>query len=327
MLMRSSEQNALFPITEHQFTDVNGDGVPDGLQGTANTFAGVVDVEGDLDSDELVNSVDFDQDNDGVPNVIDTDIDGDGIPDAFDADTNQDGKVDQEASWEENPLVKVSKGGFRYVFHEVKQNADDSESVSLWPVFGSRQKKISSVKIVGGSFLEGALFSSDGSAFSGDLFDDATHGDGVEEDGVWSTPIALASGSRPAENQVVTFQVYKGTKVSEEYLMGMGPLLSGNITHAVSVDAESGMVNVTWSALGLLQEQTAILFQVLVYDADGRRVYTSGKLAHDAVSHQIEQSLFVSDVEHKVEVRAVGPSPRDGFPGSAWRSKEKTFTP
>ncbi|MFK8030357.1 MAG: DUF4347 domain-containing protein [Gammaproteobacteria bacterium] len=78
-------------------TDVDGDGVPDSIDGQPGAFSS----GRDFDGDGIADIVDLDSDNDGIANVIEApdgrfglDTDGDGIPDYLDLDSDNDGVSD-----------------------------------------------------------------------------------------------------------------------------------------------------------------------------------------------------------------------------------------
>ncbi|MEM7082632.1 MAG: DUF4347 domain-containing protein [Pseudomonadota bacterium] len=78
-------------------SDLDGDGVPDVVDGQPGVFSIGTDFDGDGVNDRL----DLDADNDGIPNAIETmggafelDTDGDGIPNYLDLDSDNDGVSD-----------------------------------------------------------------------------------------------------------------------------------------------------------------------------------------------------------------------------------------
>ena len=130
---RDSDNDGIPDLVEAGGTDVNGDGVIDGLEDTDGDgifdnvdvdITGGADVDGDgiddnfdfsivggvdSDGDDIIDSADLDRDGDGFPNVVDAepdngavatslltvlDSDGDGLGDPFDTDSDGDGIPD-----------------------------------------------------------------------------------------------------------------------------------------------------------------------------------------------------------------------------------------
>ncbi len=81
-------------------TDTDGDGIPDVVDATPNTFADGAEI--DTDNDGIPDVYDIDDDNDGIPDVVEEngitgrDTDGDGVPDSKDLDADNDGILDIE---------------------------------------------------------------------------------------------------------------------------------------------------------------------------------------------------------------------------------------
>jgi hypothetical protein len=328
-VLRTSEQTDLLPVETIAFTDANANGIPDGFESDSAEFASKSNTGLDLDADGIVDSLDSDIDNDGIPNCVDNDIDNDGIINVLDAKNGQYTLDDKESAWTNNQLVSVpSRTIFRYVFSEYS-NASSSalQGITILPAFTATPGDFSSVEISSGTFLAGATYSVGGATFDGKLYDDGTHGDGVAGDGQWSIPVKLASGKIFASSQIMFFKGTRADGSTSEYMANMGALLNGTDANAVIVSAAtySGTtdnVTVAWAATTAAQTQ----FQVLVFSGAGARVYTSELLANGTATLDIPADSIGTAGTYSVEVRALAPTPRNGFPGSSWRSAGQSLT-
>jgi hypothetical protein len=328
-VLRTSEQKDLVPVENIVFKDTAANGIPDGFEADSAEFASSSNTSGDLDADGISDAIDPDIDNDGIPNVVDNDIDNDGIVNILDSKNGQYTLEDKESSWINNPLVTVPGGNvFRYVFSEYS-NASSSalQGITILPAFTAPPGEFAQVAVSSGSFLAGATYSIDGAAFDGKLYDDGTHGDGVAGDGQWSVPVKLAAGKTFSATQVMFFKGTRADGSVSEYVVNMGTLLTGTTSPAVLVsaatyDATTEKATITWTATTAAQTQ----YQVLIFNAAGARVYTSELISHDVLTLEIPSAFIGSSGTYSVEVRALAPSPRNGFPGSSWRSAGVALT-
>lgn len=327
-VLRTSEQTNLIPVETIAFSDANTNGIPDGLESDSSEFASKSNTGLDLDSDGVVDSLDADIDNDGIPNCVDNDVDNDGVINVLDAKNGQYTLDDKESAWSNNQLVSVPGGNvFRYVFSEYS-NASSSalQGITVLPAFTAPPGEFSSVEVSSGTFLAGATYSVGGAAFDGKLYDDGTHGDGVAGDGQWSIPIKLASGKTFSAAQVMFFKGTRSDGSTSEYMTNMGSPVTGTSAVAVTVSGAlhsttTDNATITWTSTTASQTQ----FQVLIFNSSGARVYTSELLASSATSLDIPAASIGVDGTYSVEVRAVAPTPRNGFPGSSWRSAGQTL--
>jgi hypothetical protein len=303
-ILYTSEQSDLVPDESVAFQDEPANGVPDGLESTITT--------------NTTNVSGSDMDADGIPNPFDTDIDNDGVVNWLDAKSGRDSatSADKDVAWASNGLVSAESGAvFRHVVSELHATGS---KVTLFPLFTVPAGQFASVTVESGTFLEGATYSVGGEAFSGALYDDGTHGDGVAGDGNWSVPLLLAAGKEPTSGQVFFVKGTLPDGTVREYAVNVGGVLN---TGVGTVSYSSGTLSWTASTLG-----STIGHQVLVYSSSGARVYASDVLSATATSHSLANAGLTTGTSYNVEVRVIAPSPRHGFPGSSWRSTAISIT-
>jgi hypothetical protein len=296
-ILHTSEQSDLLPDETVAFNDEPANAIPDGLESTITT--------------NTANVTGSDMDSDGIPNPFDSDIDNDGISNWLDPKSGGDSSSsdDKDVAWATNGLVSAESGSvFRHVVSELHATGS---RITMLPLFTAAAGQFSSVTVESGTFLEGATYSVGGESFSGALYDDGTHGDGVAGDGNWVVPILLASGKEPSIGQVFFLKGVQSDGTTREYVVNAGSVLNTNVG---TVSYSSGTVSWTASTLS-----STLKHQVLVYNSAGARVYASDALSATTTSHSLANAGLV-DGSYNVEVRVVAPTPRHGFPGSSWRS-------
>ena len=117
-------------------TDIDGDGVPDVIDGDPGSFG----LSTDTDGDGITNALELDDDNDGIPDSAETDAngddidtDGDGIVDRLDLDSDNDGIPDSVEAVN-GILLDVNADGVIDDFIDANSDGlDDGVSVSMIP--------------------------------------------------------------------------------------------------------------------------------------------------------------------------------------------------
>lgn len=326
-VLRSSNQDALVPVPEFVFADIDVNGIPDGLESPSAANSAVENTVGDLDLDGMLDSVDTDLDNDGVPNCLDDDIDDDGIPNLFDNDSTQDTAIDAQSSGSENPLTAVPGFGFHAVFQEAVALDGGGFTRTLWLVFEGGPQAITGVTVESGSFLTGATYErAGGEAFAGSLFNDGSHGDGLADDNLWSALVVLDTAKTFLDNHVLIFTVTLPGGGLVEFLYRMPPPITDTLTAAATTwDSDSTTVDVAWEWTTKQDSSLYAAYEVVLLDSAGTRIYSSGKLAPAETGvHSIPVSNLDSTESYACIVRALTPSPMTGFPGSVARSAKLT---
>jgi hypothetical protein len=310
--------------TNHLASDVNGDGIPDGM-----SAFGLVDMDTDLDG--YVNTNDIDIDGDGVINVIDPDDDGDGIIDAFDGDADADLVSDQTSGYRD--LVKndayvlragVSLARSGEASTSLGASGDIPTKMKFFLQVTSRQ--VASVVVLGApALLNGAaIVQPDGNivAWNRTLADDGQNGDGVPGDYIFSREIVLCCGRQVRDKEVLAIAAYdRQGRLLGEYPVGF----SGGHMEAISTvfDATTRTVLMTGNPFGPVQD---FIWYAKLRDAAGNLLYSSQGYPGSVRQLVLPANMGNTGETYSLSVVAGTPAPVFGGPLYSVESAEIAVT-
>jgi hypothetical protein len=280
-------------------TDVNADGIPDGI-------ANVIGIE--LNSDQVAtegvlpdfaltaapkSTVDYDKD--GVRNIVDPDIDGDGLPNSFDSDDDgdaildifdqdSDGDVIADSLQTDNDLYFPQ--GVEWIMVKFEMTPQDDGTFKSTLTFFTKVRSDgqlpSAVQVRGAPYLlAGAnveAIGEDGEvveqAWDRRLLDDGKSEDAAGDDFLFARKILLPAGKVPSFHQVVFFQLIFGTGDNQwfmEFPYTFAPVTPKSIKS--TYEKFSGQINLSGNPFGDIQD---FLWTANVYDTEsGLKIYTT----------------------------------------------------
>ena len=286
-------------IQKDSATDVNGDGIPDGIAnviGIELTAAeDAVDASqrdfsllaapkstSDYDKDGIRNIVDPDIDGDGLANGFDSDDDGDAILDIFDQDS--DGDVIADSLQTDNDLYFPE--GVEWIMAKFEMTPEDKgtfrSTLTFFTKIRSDGPLPTAVQVRGAPHLlaganveakdaDGAIVEQ---AWDRLLLDDGQSEDGAGDDFLFARKIVLPAGKVPSFHQVAFFQLAFGTG-DDQWFMEFPYTFAPVTPKAIKSTYEkfSGQINLSGNPFGDIQD---FLWTASVFDAEtGLKIYTT----------------------------------------------------
>ncbi len=292
--------------------DTDGDGIPNGMDASANGLLLAPPV--DTDRDGIPNDKDFDIDGDGIPNIFDTDADGDGTLNVFDRDANGDAISDAA----QKNGIQYFADGAEFIAVQLITEPQTSGPDRVLLIVSTRVRdgvNPTSVRVRGSQALLNAATVEDVDAESDAVTSqpfDGTLVDGTAGDGVYTREIILAADKYPKSNQVLFVQLAFGEDSAvwfKEYAYTFPNITLGSVS--VAYDSNVQTLSIQGTPFGSIEDY---VWSANVFNADGIKVHSTPVTPGNITMQQLPDDLLESGQSYETVIYAQSIAPVPGYP-------------